>query len=191
MKKRRNYWKKWIWGIKSYPKKGGWIYCSCCRFWERKTIFGKSYPSWLLGNGLFFFQQKQTLALWKIHKPIQSIYTCSTSPLDREINSFINKIFSRSKLIYHHRPFLFGSSSSSSHESNESSRILTTDHSRAFLENLDRERMQKTLINFARKDDSCVYDPAFLLFALCDLVRADAQVDPKLLISSGKLFIYI
>ncbi|CAG5094975.1 Oidioi.mRNA.OKI2018_I69.XSR.g13971.t1.cds [Oikopleura dioica] len=124
--------------------------------------------------------------LWEeLPKLSLSIYTCSTSPLDREINSFINKIFSRSKLIYRHRPFLFGSSSSSSHESNESSRILTTDHSRAFLENLDRERMQKTMINFGKKDDSCVYDPAFMLFALCDLVRADAQVDPKLLISSG------
>ena len=48
--------------------------------------------------------------------------------------------------------------------------------------------MQKTIKNFGKKEDKEVYDPAFMLFAICDLVRADAQVHPKLLISSGKPF---
>jgi hypothetical protein len=51
--------------------------------------------------------------------------------------------------------------------------------------------MRKTFLNFGKKEDAQVYDPAFMLFAICDLVRADAQVDPKLLISSGKIFSFL
>jgi hypothetical protein len=101
----------------------------------------------------------------------------------------IKKLFSSSKLIYRLRPYLFGTSANS--ESIDFSRILTADHSRAFLENLDRDRMRKTILNFGKIEDAQVYDPAFMLFAICDLVRADAQVDPKLLISSGKIFPFL
>ena len=124
----------------------------------------------------------------RFKKPSKSIYTCSTSVLDREIHSLIKKLFSSSNLVYRLRPYLFGTSANS--ESTDFSRILTADHSRAFLENLDRDRMRKTILNFGKKEDARVYDPAFMLFAICDLVRADAQFDPKLLISSGKIFIF-
>jgi len=50
--------------------------------------------------------------------------------------------------------------------------------------------MQKTIKKFGMKDNKEVYDPAFMIFAICDLVRVDAQVDPKLLISSGKILIF-
>ncbi|CBY06887.1 unnamed protein product [Oikopleura dioica] len=122
--------------------------------------------------------------IWdEVPKLALSIFTCSTSVLDREIHVLIEKLFSSSNLIYRLRPYIFGTSTNS--ESIDFSRILTADHSRVFLENLDRDRMQKTIKKFGMKDNKEVYDPAFMIFAICDLVRVDAQVDPKLLISSG------
>lgn len=108
------------------------------------------------------------------------IYSASPSEVDKRLHAIFRKCSSAQSLL-RLRPFVFGGAKLS--ENGE--RLLNKDNSRIFLENLEKERMKCSLKAFGGADNQYIYDPEFMLFAICDLVRPDAHVDPKLLIKSG------